>query len=292
MSILSGVAEIVAQQMGIDSQIVTPNSRFSSDLRVDGLDMVEIVMAAEKRFEVEIPDAIAEKLDTINELALYIEWCLRPATGRPIFTYKRFRRTQPPEGVGQCVNVSAKAVGLNVALLILVSAVTGISIIKQFMPLLVLGIGGLLLVTLAYLRTRFQAGNAGGALMKDSEQSVAINISGGQVGNLNLGKLRGNVKANLSSLVSQGGDEVAESFAKLLDAVQNNKSLSQTDRNASLEQIEELSRQAGLPADQRKVGIAQSLITSLTSLLGGVDSLALLWSQCVSIARDIFGLAI
>ncbi len=67
------VKAIVVEQLGVEADRVTPQSKFVEDLGADSLDVVELVMALEEEFDLEIPDEDAEKIATVGEAAKYIE---------------------------------------------------------------------------------------------------------------------------------------------------------------------------------------------------------------------------
>lgn len=67
------VRNIVAQQLGVEKNLVTREANFASDLGADSLDTVELVMAIEEEFDIEIPDEDAEKIATLNEAVKFIE---------------------------------------------------------------------------------------------------------------------------------------------------------------------------------------------------------------------------
>ena len=67
------VREIIAKQLGVKLEEVTPQATFTDDLGADSLDTVEIVMALEEEFKAEIPDEDAEKMKTVGEAIKYIE---------------------------------------------------------------------------------------------------------------------------------------------------------------------------------------------------------------------------
>ena len=69
----SKVKKIVADHLGIDEAKVTDDSSFIDDLGADSLDTVELVMAFEEEFSIEIPDEIAEKITTIKDAIEHIE---------------------------------------------------------------------------------------------------------------------------------------------------------------------------------------------------------------------------
>jgi acyl carrier protein len=65
--------EIIVEQLGVNPEQVTPNARFIEDLGADSLDTVELVMAFEEEFGVEVPDEEAEKLLTVGDVVRYVE---------------------------------------------------------------------------------------------------------------------------------------------------------------------------------------------------------------------------
>jgi acyl carrier protein len=67
------VKQIIAEQLGVDEAEVTPSATFVDDLGADSLDQVELVMALEEAFDLEISDEDAEKLRTVQEAIDYIE---------------------------------------------------------------------------------------------------------------------------------------------------------------------------------------------------------------------------
>jgi len=66
------VKEIVAEQLGVEESLVVPEASFMDDLGADSLDTVELVMALEEEFDIEIPDEDAEKIQTVNDAIEYI----------------------------------------------------------------------------------------------------------------------------------------------------------------------------------------------------------------------------
>ncbi len=67
------VKQIIVEQLGVDENEVTANASFVDDLGADSLDQVELVMAFEEAFGVEIPDEDAEKIRTVKDAVDYIE---------------------------------------------------------------------------------------------------------------------------------------------------------------------------------------------------------------------------
>jgi len=73
MSIFDKVKEIIVEQLGVDEKDVTMESSFVDDLGADSLDIVEMVMAFEEEFDMEIPDEDAEKIRTVGDAVEYIQ---------------------------------------------------------------------------------------------------------------------------------------------------------------------------------------------------------------------------
>jgi acyl carrier protein len=67
------VKQIIVEQLGVDEGEVTPSASFVDDLGADSLDTVELVMAFEEAFDIEIPDEDAEKIKTVKDAIEYIE---------------------------------------------------------------------------------------------------------------------------------------------------------------------------------------------------------------------------
>jgi len=72
-SIDERVKQIIVEQLGVEEAEVTPNASFVDDLGADSLDTVELVMAFEEAFEIEIPDEDAEKIRTVQDAITYID---------------------------------------------------------------------------------------------------------------------------------------------------------------------------------------------------------------------------
>ena len=67
------VKKIIVDQLGVDEAEVTPEAKFIDDLGADSLDTVELVMALEEEFGIEIPDEEAEKIATVKDAVSYIK---------------------------------------------------------------------------------------------------------------------------------------------------------------------------------------------------------------------------
>lgn len=70
--IFERVKKIVVEQLEVDPEAVTPQAKFTDDLNADSLDTVELVMALEEEFDVEIPDEAAEQIATVQAAVDYI----------------------------------------------------------------------------------------------------------------------------------------------------------------------------------------------------------------------------
>ena len=70
---LDKIKSIVAEQLGVDEDQVTEDASFVDDLGADSLDTVELIMAFEEEFDIEIPDEDAQKIKTVKDVIEYIE---------------------------------------------------------------------------------------------------------------------------------------------------------------------------------------------------------------------------
>jgi len=73
LDIFSKVKDIVVEQLGVDEEEVTEQASFVDDLGADSLDIVELVMALEEEFDLEIPDEDAEKIASVGDAVNYIK---------------------------------------------------------------------------------------------------------------------------------------------------------------------------------------------------------------------------
>ena len=73
MGVDEKVKDIISEQLGVKKEEIKPESSFIDDLGADSLDTVEVVMALEEEFGIEIPDEDAEKITTVGEAVKYIE---------------------------------------------------------------------------------------------------------------------------------------------------------------------------------------------------------------------------
>ena len=77
MDILERIKEITAEQLDIDESLVTMDASFINDLEADSLDLVQLMMAFEEEFDMEISDEEAEEISTVGDAVNYIKENLR-----------------------------------------------------------------------------------------------------------------------------------------------------------------------------------------------------------------------
>jgi acyl carrier protein len=70
--IFDRVKKVVVEQLEVEPGQVTPEASFANDLKADSLDVVELVMALEEEFDIEIPDEAAEQIDTVGKAVAHI----------------------------------------------------------------------------------------------------------------------------------------------------------------------------------------------------------------------------
>ena len=73
MAVEQKVKQIIVEQLGVDASEVSPQASFVNDLGADSLDTVELVMALEEEFDIEIPDEEAEKIQSVSQAVDYIK---------------------------------------------------------------------------------------------------------------------------------------------------------------------------------------------------------------------------
>ncbi|HHD63512.1 MAG TPA: acyl carrier protein [Desulfobulbaceae bacterium] len=73
MAIDEKMADIIVEQLSVDKEKVIPGASFVDDLGADSLDLVELIMAMEEEFDVEIPDEDAEKIATVQDAVDYVD---------------------------------------------------------------------------------------------------------------------------------------------------------------------------------------------------------------------------
>ena len=72
MESMDKIKKIIVDQLGVDESKITENSSFVDDLGADSLDIVELIMAFEEEFDIEIPDEDAEKMKTVGDAIKYL----------------------------------------------------------------------------------------------------------------------------------------------------------------------------------------------------------------------------
>ncbi len=73
MALLDDIKEVVVEQLSVNADEVKEDAKFVEDLGADSLDVVELVMALEEKFDIEIPDDEAEKIQTVSDVLNYVE---------------------------------------------------------------------------------------------------------------------------------------------------------------------------------------------------------------------------
>ncbi|MBP1747977.1 MAG: acyl carrier protein [Deltaproteobacteria bacterium] len=73
MSVTEKVKKMIVDQLGVSETEVVPEAKFIDDLGADSLDIVELIMALEDEYSIEIPDEDAEKMETVGDAIRYIE---------------------------------------------------------------------------------------------------------------------------------------------------------------------------------------------------------------------------
>lgn len=73
MALFDDIKEVVVEQLSVSPDEVKEDSKFVEDLGADSLDVVELVMALEEKFDIEIPDDEAEKIQTVKDVINYIK---------------------------------------------------------------------------------------------------------------------------------------------------------------------------------------------------------------------------
>ncbi|MBP1748939.1 MAG: acpP [Deltaproteobacteria bacterium] len=73
MSVVEKITQIIVDQLGVDKSAVVPEAKFIDDLGADSLDIVELLMALEDQFGIEVPDEDAEGMQTVGDIIRYIE---------------------------------------------------------------------------------------------------------------------------------------------------------------------------------------------------------------------------
>lgn len=71
--VLEKIKAILAEQLDIDEDIITPESLLVEDLGADSLDAIDIVMSVEDEFSIEVPDEIVEKMESVGDIITFVE---------------------------------------------------------------------------------------------------------------------------------------------------------------------------------------------------------------------------
>ena len=71
--IFDKIKELIAEQLGVEEDVITMDTNLMKDLEADSLDAVEIIMAIEDEYDIEVPDEDAEKFQTVTDIVKYVE---------------------------------------------------------------------------------------------------------------------------------------------------------------------------------------------------------------------------
>jgi len=71
--IFDKIKELIAEQLGVEEDVITVDTNLMKDLEADSLDAVEIIMAIEDEYDIEVPDEDAEKFQTVADIVKYVE---------------------------------------------------------------------------------------------------------------------------------------------------------------------------------------------------------------------------
>lgn len=118
-----------------------------------------------------------------------------------------------------------------------------------------------------------------------------IDINGSQIGLLNTGSIHDiqSIDINITKLNEDGNKEFASALKILVEAITSNQEISKTARTELLDQANLLSNQAALPTSERKLGLVKPVLTSLSTGITTVGSLAKIWSLCGDTLCGFFG---
>ena len=112
-----------------------------------------------------------------------------------------------------------------------------------------------------------------------ASRSIHINISGGQIGVLNVAEIINSIQQNLSAVTQAEGENLVEAIKSLTEAMMASKDVKEDDAKQALEHLEFLSSQAALPTEKRsKGGIVKSVLNGLSQLISTASDVAQIWS--------------
>jgi len=127
--------------------------------------------------------------------------------------------------------------------------------------------------------------------IREMIDSSRINIKNSSIGILNLGEIEDikSISINILNLKGNGNSEIANALKFLTEALKTNQEIEIDQRTEFINQLEELSKQATLPLEKRKIGVIKAILTSLATGLGAAGGLAEVWSTWGHIIIKFFG---
>ena len=129
------------------------------------------------------------------------------------------------------------------------------------------------------LRSELKIQRLTGEIAPTTPRNIQINISGGQIGVLNVAGIIDSIEQNLSAVTQAGGNNFAQGVKCLTEAVMASKELKEDQMKQALEHLEFLSSQAALPTEKRsKGGIVKSVLNGLSQLISTASDVAQIWS--------------
>lgn len=116
-----------------------------------------------------------------------------------------------------------------------------------------------------------------------------VSVTGGTVGAINFGSVN-EIQVNLQALTQNGSPDIAESLAKLTDAILNAQDANEPAKNELLEQIATLTEQANAKPEERKPGLIKALVSAVKEGSGTISSVAGAWASVEPLLKSHFGM--
>lgn len=137
----------------------------------------------------------------------------------------------------------------------------------------------------SYSRVRIERAKA-----SKMQNSITLNITGGTVGNVNLGAVLGSLTSEINQLHEKGEEELTSAIKGLTEAIANSEDVSDSVKKETLEQIESIAKEADKPVSERKSSVAKGVLNNIKEVLSVSESLLSVWKQAAPIILGIFSL--